>query len=150
VGQAVGGGFCRIVLDSIIYAMPATPPPAPRPATIAEYITAAPATGQPLLRELYAVLKRAAPQAQEAIKWNTPFFIEPRFVYAFAAHKAHASFAPPAAALAHFQGALQALKTTKGTIVLPYDQPLPSDLIRQMAEYSVQRLRERRSDGFWE
>ncbi|WP_010464335.1 iron chaperone [Acidovorax radicis] len=130
--------------------MPTTPSPVPRPATIAEYIAAAPAAGQPLLRALYGVLKRAAPQAQEVIKWNTPFFIEPRFVYAFSAHKAHASFAPPAAALAHFQEALQTLKTTKGTIVLPYDHPLPEGLIRQIAEYSVQRVRERRSDGFWE
>lgn len=130
--------------------MPQNPSPVPRPTTMAEYIAAAPAVGQPLLHALYGVLKRAAPQAQEAIKWNTPFFIEPRFVYAFSAHKAHASFAPPAAALAHFQAALKALKTTKGTIVLPYDQPLPEALIRQVAQYSVQRVRERRSDGFWE
>lgn len=130
--------------------MSATPSPAPRPATIAEYIAAAPAAGRPLLRELYGILKGAAPQAQEVIKWNTPFFIEPRFVYAFSAHKVHASFAPPAAALEHFQAALQALKTTKGTIVLPYDQPLPEGLIRQIADYSVQRVRERSGDGFWE
>ena len=49
-----------------------------RPTTIAEYIAAAPAAGQPHLRQLYAILKSVAPQAQEAIKWGTPFFIEPR------------------------------------------------------------------------
>ncbi|RYF56145.1 MAG: DUF1801 domain-containing protein, partial [Comamonadaceae bacterium] len=61
-----------------------------QPTTIGDYIAAAPAAGQPLLHELYAILKNAAPQAEEAIKWGTPFFTEPRFVYAFSAHKAHA------------------------------------------------------------
>lgn len=121
-----------------------------KPTTIADYIKAAPAAGQPLLRELYALLKSAAPHAEEAIKWNTPFFIEPRFVYGFSAHKAHASFAPPAAAFEHFKAALAAVKTTKGTIVLPYDQPLPAALIQQIAQYSVQRVQARTTDSFWE
>lgn len=54
--------------------------PAPRYRSIADYIDQAPAAGQPLLRALYALLQHAAPDAKEAIKWNTPFFIEPRFV----------------------------------------------------------------------
>lgn len=123
--------------------------PTSRPTTITAYIAAAPAAGQPLLRELYALLRAAAPQAQEAIKWNTPFFVEPRFVYGFAAHKAHASFAPPAAAMRQFAQELQALKTTKGTVQLPYDQPLPVALIRRMADYSVALLRARQDDAFW-
>ena len=121
-----------------------------KPTTIADYIEAAPAAGHPVLKELYAILKQAAPEAEEAIKWGTPFFIEPRFVCAFSAHKAHASFAPPAAALEHFKEALQGTKTTKGTIVLPYGKPLPVALIRQIAEYSVKRVRERTTEGFWE
>ena len=126
-------------------------PPAPaKPTTIAGYIATAPAAGQPLLHALYAILKRAAPQAEETIKWSTPFFIEPRFVYAFSAHKAHASFAPPAAAMEHFRDALRAVRTTKGTIVLPYNQPLPQALIETIAQYSVQRVQARTTDSFWE
>ena len=53
---------------------------APRPTTIAEYIGAAPPSGQPHLRRLYALLKRAAPDAQETIKWGTPFFVKFYFV----------------------------------------------------------------------
>ncbi len=62
-----------------------------RPTTIAEYIRAAPRDGQPHLRRLYAILKSVAPEAEEAIKWGTPFFVEPRFLFAFSAHKAHLS-----------------------------------------------------------
>lgn len=123
--------------------------PPQRPATIAQYIQAAPAAGRPHLRRLYAILQHAAPHAQEAIKWNTPFFVEPRFVFAFSAHKAHASFAPPAPVLAHFRDELRSHKTTKNMVQLPYAEPLPEDLIRRMAEYSVQTVRERKDDAFW-
>ena len=41
---------------------------AKRPATIAEYIRAAPREAQPHLRKLYAILKGVAPDAQEMIK----------------------------------------------------------------------------------
>ena len=122
---------------------------APRPTTIAAYIQAAPAAGQPHLRRLYAILKKAAPHAQEAIKWNTPFFVEPRFVFAFAAHKAHCTFAPPAPVLAHFREELKKYKTTKNMLQLSYAEPLPQDLLRRMAEYSVQAVRERTDDAFW-
>ena len=61
--------------------------PGKRPATHAEYIRGAPAEGQPMLRQLHALLKRVAPQAEEPIKWGNPFFVEPRFVFAFSAHK---------------------------------------------------------------
>lgn len=124
--------------------------PAPRYRSIADYIDQAPAAGRPLLQSLYTLLQHAAPDAQEAIKWNTPFFIEPRFVYGFSAHKAYASFAPPASAMAHFEAELKAVNTTRGTIVLPYDQPLPEALLRQIAQYSVQRVQARTTDSFWE
>ncbi len=120
-----------------------------KPTTIAEYIAAAPAVGQPHLRRLHALLRAAAPAAQEAIKWGNPFFVEPRFVYAFSAHKAHASFAPPAATLAAFADELKHQRHTKHMLQLPYDQPLPEDLIRRMAAFSVRWVNERQDQGFW-
>lgn len=123
--------------------------PTPRPTTIAEYMAAAPPVGQAHLQRLYALLKRAAPDAEEAIKWGTPFFIEPRFVFAFSAHKTHCSFAPPTAVMERFRDELSKYKTTKGTLALPYADPLPEALIRRMAEHSVKHVRERKDDAFW-
>lgn len=120
-----------------------------RPTTIADYIQAAPAAGQPQLRRLYAILKRAAPDAEEAIKWGNPFFVEPRFLFAFSAHKAHLSFAPTAAALQAFRKELQKHETTKHMLKIPYDESLPDDLVRRIAEYCVGELREREGDSFW-
>ena len=119
------------------------------PTTIAEYIQAAPRAGQPHLRRLHALLKRVAPQAEEAIKWGTPFFVEPRFLFAFSAHKAHLNFAPTAAGLAPFRKELQQHRTTKGILRIPYDQPLPVDLLRRIARYRLRAVRARDDDGFW-
>lgn len=118
-----------------------------RPTTIAEYIQAAPREGQPHLRRLYAILKSVAPEAEEVIKWGNPFFVEPRFVFAFSAHKAHCSFAPTAAALEAFRKELKNHKTTTNFLQIPYNEPLPEDLIRRIAEYRVRNMGE--DEAFW-
>ena len=43
---------------------------APHPATIDAYIAAAPAAGQPHLRQLHALLQGVAPKAERVIKWG--------------------------------------------------------------------------------
>ena len=120
-----------------------------RPTTIAAYIQAAPREGQPHLRRLYAILKSVAPKAEETIKWGTPFFVEPRFLFAFSAHKAHLNFTPMAAGLEPFRKELEKHKTTKGVLQIPYDTPLPEDLIRRIAESRVRDVRRRKDDAFW-
>ena len=120
-----------------------------RPTTIVDYIQAAPRDGQPHLRRLYAILKSVAPGAAEAIKWGTPFFVEPRFLFAFSANKAHLNFAPSPAALEAFREELKDHQTTKNYLQIPYNKPLPEQLIREIAEYRLRAVRERDDDAFW-
>jgi len=121
-----------------------------RPTTIAEYIRAAPREGQPHLRRLYAILKSVAPEAEEAIKWGTPYFVEPRFLFAFSAHKAHLNFSPTPEGLKPFRKELEEHKTTKaGLLQIPYNKSLPEDLVRKIAEYRLRDVREREDDAFW-
>ena len=120
-----------------------------RATTIPEYIGAAPAAGQPHLRRLYALLKEVAPDATEAIKWGTPFFVEPRFLFGFSAHKSHLSFAPMGAVMTAFGEELKGHDTTKHMLKVPYDAPLPEALIRRMAQYCVETVAERDDNGFW-
>jgi uncharacterized protein YdhG (YjbR/CyaY superfamily) len=120
-----------------------------RPTTIAEYIQAAPREGQPHLRRLYAILKSVAPDAEEAIKWGAPFFVEPRFLFSFSAHQSHCNFAPTAAALEVFSQQLKNHKTTKNYLQIPYTEPVPEELVRKIAEYRVREVRERQDDAFW-
>ena len=118
-----------------------------RPTTIGEYIQAAPRHAQPHLRRLYAILKSVAPDAEEAIKWGNPFFVEPRFLFAFSAHKAHCNFAPSADALKAFRKELEKHKTTRNFLQLPYDKPVPEALVRKVARYRLQNLGD--GDAFW-
>ena len=120
-----------------------------RPTTIAAYIRAAPLEGQPHLRRLYALLKSVAPEADEAIKWGNPFFVEPRFVFAFSAHKAHVSFAPMQAVMEKFRKELENHDTTANMLKVRYDAEFPEDLIRRMAEHCVKAVCERAGDSFW-
>jgi uncharacterized protein YdhG (YjbR/CyaY superfamily) len=120
-----------------------------RPTTIAAYIDAAPAAGQPQLRKLYALLKAAAPDAEETLKWGTPFFVEPRFVFAFSAHKAHLSFAPVRAVWDRYRADVEPSRTTDNMLKVNYDEPLPEALIRKIAKACVKAVAERESDGFW-
>jgi uncharacterized protein YdhG (YjbR/CyaY superfamily) len=120
-----------------------------RPRSIGGYIRAAPAEGRPHLRRLYAILKSVAPHARETIKWGTPFFVEPRFLFAFSAHKAHINFSPMAAGLEPFRKELKKHKTTKNFLQIPYHEPLPEDLIRRIAAHRVRVVRQRTDDAFW-
>ena len=108
-----------------------------RPATIQEYIEAAPPESRSHLRDLYRILKSVAPDGTEAIKWGVPVFWEHRVLFGFAVYKAHISFGPGPAAVERFNKELAEYKTGKGTIQIPYDQPLPEGLVRKIAAYCV-------------
>lgn len=121
-----------------------------RPTTIVEYIESAPLAGQPHLRKIYALLKSVAPKAEQTIKWGTPFFVEPKFLFAFSAHKAHLSFTPTAEGLAPFRKELEKYETTKaGLLKIPYAVPLPETLLRKIAKRRLLDVGKRTDDKFW-
>lgn len=117
--------------------------PRTRPATIAQYISSAPKEGRKNLRELYAILRKAAPGAREGLKWRSPVFEKKRILFAFAAFKSHLNFMPTPSAMKPFSEELAKHKTGKGSISFPYDKPLPKALIRRIAALRVKELREK-------
>jgi uncharacterized protein YdhG (YjbR/CyaY superfamily) len=120
-----------------------------RPKTVAEYIAAAPKAGQPHLKRLRTILREVAPDAEEVIKWNTPFYVEPRFLFSFSANKAHLNLTVGQAVLAEFLDEIDGYDTTTNFLNVRYDQPLPEALIRRMAKRQHQRVKARKDDGFW-
>lgn len=119
----------------------------PPPKSISEYIEAAPVEARDHLHTLYAILKKAVPNATESIKWRLPVFEMERILFAFGAYKTHLNFMPTPAVLEVFKADLADYKTGKGTIQLPYDRPIPKALIRSMALLRVKQLKE--SDAKW-
>lgn len=114
-----------------------------------EYLAAAPNEAQPYLNRLHAILRATAPKATETLKWGNPFFVEPRFVFAYSAHKAHLSFAPGTAVLDEFRTELAPYQSTTHFLKVYYHEELPESLIRRIAERSVELVTARQDDGFW-
>ncbi len=63
-----------------------------KPTTIAQYIAQAPEYARPICEQLHAIVRKAAPELTEALKWSMPTFVGRRMVCGFAAFKAHVSF----------------------------------------------------------
>ena len=118
-----------------------------KPQTIDQYIEDAAEQAQPLLRDLLECLRRAAPGATEAIKWNMPALSYQRILFQFAAYKNHLGFYPTPAAIEAFRSQLGDIETGKATIRFPFDAPLPLPLITAIAEYRVREVRE--NDAKW-
>ena len=114
-----------------------------RPKTIAEYIRVAPKEGQRPLREMRAILRKAAPGATEGLKWGSPVFEDKRILFAFAAFRSHLSFMPTPSAMKPFKKELAKWETGKGSIQFPYDKRLPRALIRRIAARRVKELKEK-------
>lgn len=119
----------------------------PKPATVTEYIKAAPKEAQEKLKEMRAILKEAAPKATEAIKWGYPVMEEDRILFSFSAHKTHLNFMPTAPSMEPFKEDLKDYKTGKDTIQFPYDKPLPKTLIKKIAKYRIKDVKE--NDAKW-
>ena len=117
--------------------------------SIADYIATAPAQARPHLQVVHRILQDVAPQADQCIKWNVPFFVEPRFLFSFAATRAHLNFAPSAAVLAAHGEVLQGWPTTANFLQLPYKRPVPEDLVRRLALAQLARVQARTDDAFW-
>ena len=114
-----------------------------KPTTISEYIKTSPPERQKSLIEIYSILKKAAPDATEAIKWGQPVFEENRILFAFAGFKSHLNFMPTPSAMEPFRTELAKYKMGKGTIQFPYDKPLPKTLISKIAKFRLKELREK-------
>src|SRR5688572_11915030 len=106
-----------------------------KPATVNEYIKAAPQEARGKLREIRAILKKVAPKATEALKWGSPVFEEKRILFAYSAFKSHLNFMPTRSSLEPFKKDLEKYTIGKDTIQFPYDKPLPKALIHKIATF---------------
>ena len=106
-----------------------------KPRTIDEYIAAQPEAVQPKLRELRRILRDALPEAEERISWSMPTYWKGQNLIHFAASKKHLGLYPGGEATAVFADELHDYNVSKGTIRLPYDKPLPAELIETIARW---------------
>ena len=108
-----------------------------KPATIAEYIAAQEESVRPALLQVYAALKDALPDAAERISWSMPTFWQGHNIIHFAANKHHIGLYPGTEAVEYFAEALKlkGYSYSKGSIQIPYREPLPLELIAAIAAW---------------
>ncbi len=105
------------------------------PKTIEEYIKRQPEQVQPFLRQINTAIQSAIPTAQEKISWSMPTYWKKHNLIQFAAFKKHIGLYPGPEAVEAFADKLTQYHTSKGAIQLPYDQPLPLELIAEIARW---------------
>lgn len=105
--------------------------------SIDEYIANFPEETQKKLEELRAVIKKAAPDAEEKISYQMPtFFLKGNLVH-FAAFKNHIGFYPTPSGIQAFQEELSGYEGAKGSVQFPIDSPLPLKLISRIVKFRV-------------
>ncbi|MFJ8675702.1 iron chaperone [Streptomyces sp. NPDC093589] len=117
-----------------------------RPQTIDEYIEGFSGPSRELLEQLRALAREAVPQATEAIKWGNPAWVHASgtILFMVSGHTKHANVAFTPSTREAFDADLTDFSTGKGTVKLPYGQPVPGDLLRRMIAF---RVREHERDG---
>ena len=87
----------------------------------------------------YCVKPHALPEAEERISWSMPTYWKGRNIIHFAASKKHLGLYPGDEATTVFAEELSGWNVSKGTIRIPYDQPLPAELIERIAKWCYEK-----------
>ncbi len=105
------------------------------PETIDAYIAAQPEEARQYLKAGRSAIRQVLPEAEEKISWSMPTFWKKHNIIQFAGFQKHIGLYPGPEAVETFAERLKGYKTSKGTIQLPYDKPLPLDLIGDIARW---------------
>ena len=105
--------------------------------SIDEYIATFPQDIQKILQEIRAVVKAAAPEAEEKISYQMPTFTLNGNLVHFAAFKNHIGFYPTPSGTQAFQKELSVYKGAKGSVQFPIDEPMPLKLISRIVKFRV-------------
>lgn len=117
-----------------------------KPQTIDEYIEGFAEPGREVLEQVRALALDAVPAASEAIKWSHPAWVHPSgtILFMVSGHAKHANVVFTPSTREAFDVDLAGFATGKGSVKLPYDRPVPGELLRRMIAF---RVREHEDDG---
>jgi uncharacterized protein YdhG (YjbR/CyaY superfamily) len=108
--------------------------------TVDEFIEAAAHDVEPRLVEMRRIIREALPDAEETISHNVPAYRQHGVVIVQLAgytEDTSLGFFPTAGVFAHFRDELEGRPTSRSAIRFPLTEPLPTDLIRSVAEFRL-------------
>lgn len=113
------------------------------PATIDDYISAFPADVRKILQEVRTTIRKAAPDAIEAMKYGIPTFVLGENLVHFGGFKTHVGFYPAPSAIEAFKKELSTYEGAKGSVKFPLDSRMPLPLITRIVKFRVQEVRQK-------
>ncbi|HAK28606.1 MULTISPECIES: DUF1801 domain-containing protein [Sphingobacterium] len=120
-------------------------------ATIDEYINQFDGEKKEYLikvRQLIAGL--VPPDSDETISYQMPTFRYKGNIIHFAMNKNHLGLYPGPAAIEHFITELKNFKTTKGAIQIHLDQPIPTQLITDIVNFNIDKLKDKQGPNWYQ
>lgn len=115
-----------------------------KPSNIDEYIAGFPKEVQAILEQVRATIRKAAPDAEEAISYGIPTFrLHKTYLVYFAGFKNHIGFYPTPTGSEAFKEELSGYKTGKGSVQFPLGKPMPLDLITRIVQFRKEQILEK-------
>ncbi len=116
------------------------------PDNIDAYIAVFPPEVQEILQKVRATIRRAAPEAGEAISYGIPTFkLNGRYLIYFAGYKQHIAAYPVPNGDAAFNEEAATYQSGKGTLRFPLDKPIPYDFITRAVQFAIEENQKRMS-----
>lgn len=105
--------------------------------SVDEYIDTFPEDVQEELQDIRNVILEAVPEAEEVISYQLPALKFHGYIFYLSAHARHYSLScpPPWTLFEVFKEELSPYKLSKSTIQFPKNEPVPYDLIQDMAKF---------------
>jgi uncharacterized protein YdhG (YjbR/CyaY superfamily) len=113
------------------------------PKDIDEYIAGFAGDVQEILEKIRMTIRKAAPNAEEAIKYQMPTFTLKGNLVHFAAFKKHIGFYPAPRGIEKFKTELSVYEGGKGSVRFPLDKPIPFSLISKIVKFRASNNVER-------
>ena len=106
--------------------------------TVAGYLVRIPEPARSALNQIRAAIRECVPPGTtEVISYNIPAFKHKKILIWYAAFTDHCSIFPGAAIIEQFKDELKSYSTSKGTIHLPLDKPMPLELVKRITQARV-------------
>ncbi len=110
--------------------------------TVDEYILHAPSQSKAYLKAIRSALLDTLEDAEELISYNMPAFKMKKILVYYAANEKHIGFYPTPSGISAFEDQLKGnFKYAKGSVQIPYNNPLPVELIKKIAAFRLKEVK---------
>ena len=108
------------------------------PKNVDEYIARFSDDVQQLLTQMRTTIRKAAPAAEEEIKYQLPTFMLNGNLVHFGAFKKHIGFYSMPSGTEKFRAELSDYENAKGSVQFPFNKPIPLGLVSRIVKFRVQ------------